>query len=55
MGLPRSRATITETWCCYIGEASRNDISGSYYQSELSLPIPWNQTLDVHRGSTLIT
>ena len=24
------------------------------WQLELSRPIPWNQTLDVHRGSTLI-
>ena len=24
-------------------------------QSEPPLPIPWNQTSDVHRGSTLIT
>ena len=25
------------------------------FQSELHQPIPWNQTSDVHRGSTLIT
>ena len=24
-------------------------------QSELPRPIPWNQTMDVHRGYTLIT
>ena len=38
MGLPRSRATIIETWCCYIGEASRDDISGSYINRNCLCP-----------------
>ena len=29
-------------------------ISKGHRQSELPLPIPWNRTSDVHRGSTLI-
>ena len=42
-------------FCPLITCGYRPFVSHFRRQSELTRPIPWNQTSDVHRGSTLIT